>query len=195
MKRTMLFAALGALALAQAVRAEDPQEARQDAAQEVQKAKKDAAEKKADARKDVNKAEANAQKESREADQKVQEARQDASKDVREADRDQANDRNRGSDRHAMANDRGDQKRTIFEGKNNFDVDGRIQNVSGRSVTIARDDLPPVKLQIENYTAIEVDGNKAARTQLRQGQDVKASFNLNGDKPVAIEVKAQTKNK
>jgi hypothetical protein len=40
---------------------------------------------------------------------------------------------------------------------------------------------------------VELDGNVARLGALRPGQDVKASFNLKGDKPMAIEIKADSK--
>jgi hypothetical protein len=180
MKKTIVLAALLALAWARDVRAQGTQEARQEAAEDVREAKKDAAEKATDARREAG-------KEVREAEQDVAETRQDASKDVREAERDASQERSQG-----QASTQGERRKHLFEGKQNFDLDGKVQRVTGRSITITREELPPVTLRIEKYTAIELDGEKAARTQLRQGQDVQASFNLSGDKPVALELKAET---
>jgi hypothetical protein len=78
----------------------------------------------------------------------------------------------------------------VFEGKNNFDVKGKVQHASQDKITIQRDDLPPVTLHVSPSTKVEVDGKKAAAGQLKQGQDVRASFNLRGEKPEAVEIKA-----
>jgi hypothetical protein len=81
-------------------------------------------------------------------------------------------------------------KHPLFEGKNNFDVKGKVQHASADKITIQRDDLPPVTLHVSPSTKVEVDGKKAAAGQLKQGQDVRASFNLRGEKPEAVEIKA-----
>jgi hypothetical protein len=81
-------------------------------------------------------------------------------------------------------------KHPVFEGKNNFDVKGKVQHASQDKITIQRDDLPPVTLHVSPSTKVEVDGKKAAAGQLKQGQDVRASFNLRGEKPEAVEIKA-----
>jgi cytoskeletal protein RodZ len=188
MNKTIVLAGLLALAWAQEVRADDTKQAREEAAEDVQEAKKDAAEKTSEAQQDAAKqtseAREDAAKETREAQQEVKETQQQASEDVRDAQRDESS-----KDRSASA--QGAEKKHAFEGKDNFDVDGKVQKVSNGSITIAREELPAMTLHIEPYTAIELDGEKAARTQLKPGQDVQASFNVNGDKPVALELKAK----
>ena len=62
--------------------------------------------------------------------------------------------------------------------------------MSADKITIQRDDLPAVTLHVSPSTKVEVDGKKAAAGQLKQGQDVRASFNLRGEKPEAVEIKA-----
>lgn len=194
--KTIGLAALLALASAQDVRAQEARQAGEEAGREagekVDEAKGEAAEETAEARK-------KAAEESREAQQDVAETREEGSREVREAQREAAEEQREatGEKREAAEEQRaaapGTQRRSMFEGQKNFDLDGKVQSVSDRSITIAREDLPPVTLEIERYTAIELDGEKAAHSQLRQGQDVEASFNLEGDKPVAVELKAETK--
>jgi len=84
-----------------------------------------------------------------------------------------------------------EKQRSMFEGKDNFDVDGKIQSVSGDKITIARDGLPPATLHVSARTKVELDGDKVSAKQLHQGEDVKASFNLNKDKPEAVEINAK----
>jgi hypothetical protein len=85
----------------------------------------------------------------------------------------------------------GEKKHPLFEGKNNFDVEGKIQKMSKNSITLQREDLPAATLVVSKDTKIELDGERASMKQLKQGQDVKASFNLKGEKPEAIEIKAE----
>jgi hypothetical protein len=85
----------------------------------------------------------------------------------------------------------GEKKHPLFEGKNNFDVEGKIQKVSKSSITVSREDLPAATLNVNKDTKIELDGEKVSAAQLKTGQDVKASFNLKGDKAEAIEIKAE----
>lgn len=90
-----------------------------------------------------------------------------------------------------MTGERDEKKHSMFDGKKNFDVDGKIAKVSGDSITISREDLPPAELKVSHETKIELDGDRASAQQLKEGQDVKASFNLNKDKAEAVELKAK----
>ncbi len=84
-------------------------------------------------------------------------------------------------------------RESVFEGKSNYDLKGRIEKVSGHSVTVRRDNLPSVTLTTMPGTRISVNGNDQASTsQLKAGQDVSASFNLQGSKPVAVDIQAKT---
>ena len=83
-----------------------------------------------------------------------------------------------------------EKKHPLFEGKKNFDVDGKVAEVSPNAITIQRDELPSAKLHVSKDTKVEVDGKKSSVQELKRGQDVKASFNLQGDKAEAVEIKA-----
>ncbi|GAO02876.1 hypothetical protein [Anaeromyxobacter sp. PSR-1] len=76
--------------------------------------------------------------------------------------------------------------------KKDFDIKGKISKVSGTSITLDRDDATTATLHCDRNTKVELDGSTARLSQLKPGQDVKASFNLKGDKPMAIEVKADS---
>jgi hypothetical protein len=123
---------------------------------------------------------AEAQEHAREAQGKMEKQQAETKKDLQERKADAQ-----------QASAKGDKKHPLFEGKNNFDVDGKIQKVSQNSITVAREGLPAATLNISKDTKIELDGEQASMKQLKQGQDVKASFNLKGDKPEAVEVKAE----
>ncbi len=78
-----------------------------------------------------------------------------------------------------------------FDGKKNFDLDGKVAKVSKTSITISREDLPPATLGVAKDTKVQLDGDDASIRQLRPGQDVKASFNLDREHPEAVEIKAK----
>ncbi len=92
---------------------------------------------------------------------------------------------------HEMGREAKAEKRSLFEGKSNFDLVGKISKVGRDTITLTREDLPAATLKVSKETKIEVDGNTASIKQLKQGQDVKASFNLEGEKPLAVEIKAE----
>ncbi|BDG05352.1 hypothetical protein [Anaeromyxobacter oryzae] len=75
--------------------------------------------------------------------------------------------------------------------KDSFDIDGKVSKVSSSRLTVARKDAPAATLHVDHTTKVEVDGKQAHLSELKPGQDVKASFNLKGDKPTAIEIKAE----
>ncbi len=79
--------------------------------------------------------------------------------------------------------------------KDDFNVKGKVGRVSARSVTIERDKSTPATLMIDQATKIEVDGKAARATDLKPGADVKASFNLRGERPIAVDLKASSKSK
>jgi Cu/Ag efflux protein CusF len=75
--------------------------------------------------------------------------------------------------------------------KDSFDIKGKVSKVSSNELTLSRKDAPAATLHTDKTTRVEVDGQQAKLSQLKPGQDVKASFNLKGDKPTAIEIKAE----
>ncbi len=74
-----------------------------------------------------------------------------------------------------------------------FDISGKVSKVSKGAITLTREKATAATLHVDSRTRIEVDGTQARLSELKPGQDVKASFNLKGDKPMAIEIRAQTK--
>ena len=77
--------------------------------------------------------------------------------------------------------------------KKDFDIKGKVSKVSKNTISLHRDDATTATLHVDKNTKVELDGNVARLGQIRAGQDVKASFNLKGDKPMAIEIKADSK--
>ncbi len=95
------------------------------------------------------------------------------------------------ADEHAaMGKNADDRKHPLFEGKKNFDLDGKVQHASKDQITIQRDKLPPATLHVAPGTKVELDGKASSVDQLQAGQDVKASFNLRGGTAEAVEIKA-----
>jgi hypothetical protein len=88
-------------------------------------------------------------------------------------------------------NTRTEKKHPLFDGKHNYDLDGKVQKVSKDSITISREDLPPATLTVSRGTRVQLDGDDVSIERLRPGEDVKASFNLDKEKPEAVEIKAE----
>lgn len=69
-------------------------------------------------------------------------------------------------------------------------VSGRIAKVSRRSISIATDAGEQKTLQLAPETLIVIDGRDAQRSDLEEGQEVRASFNQVYGRDVAVEVHA-----
>lgn len=90
---------------------------------------------------------------------------------------------------------RAEVKHPLFDGKENYDMDGKVKSASSDSITIERKDgLPPATLKVGANTKVEVDGKRSSAANLTPGQDVKASFNMSGDKAEAVEIKADQRD-
>lgn len=189
MRKFAIVAALAALAWTQGVRAEDVEKAKAEAQEKAEKAE-------AKAGKETREAKAEAQEKTAEARKEMREEKAEAKEKVRDAREDEARrpgtvTGERRDTTGATGMMRDEKKHPMFEGKNNFEVKGRIQSVSASSITVSREDLPAAKLSVDGNTKIELDGEKVSASQLKQGQEVKASFNLSDDKPMAVEIDAE----
>jgi Cu/Ag efflux protein CusF len=98
------------------------------------------------------------------------------------------------TDAQARQADTKDQARDQMK-KDSFDIEGKVSKVSAKQLTLSREDASMATLHVDRTTKVEVDGQQAKLSQLKPGQDVKASFNLKGDKPTAIEIKADKLDK
>jgi hypothetical protein len=98
------------------------------------------------------------------------------------------------ADQSANGEDPGTQQRhkMLFSSPERFQVSGKIANVAPDKgeITIQRSGLPPALLKVEPQTKLVVDGQEAMLNQLKAGEDVRASFNLSGRRPIALEVQA-----
>ena len=80
----------------------------------------------------------------------------------------------------------------LFSGKDDFRMKGKVQGVGKSTLTVSRQDLPAAKLHVAEQTKIEIDGKQAKLGQIKQGDDVQAAFNLQGDRATAVEIKADS---
>jgi hypothetical protein len=80
----------------------------------------------------------------------------------------------------------------LFGSSERFEIQGKIASVNAdqSEITILRNNLPPALLKVEPQTKLQVDGRQATLDQLKAGEDVRASFNLSGRRPIALEVNA-----
>jgi hypothetical protein len=72
-------------------------------------------------------------------------------------------------------------------------VAGKIAKVSPRSLVIRTDTGEETTLQLVPQTGITVDGRDGRRTQLEEGQEVRASFNEVNGREVAVMIEAEAK--
>jgi hypothetical protein len=195
MKKLAIVGAAAALAWAQGVRAEDVEKKQAETQEKVQKAE-------AEASKETREAQAEAQEKTAEAQKEAREEKAEASEEMRETREDAAKTAQgtstsgermgTGSGAAAMGDEK---KHPTFGDKDNFKLEGRIESVSASSITVRREELPAAKLSVDPNTKIELDGERVSAAQLKQGQEVKASFNLKNDKPMAVEIKAEKMDK
>jgi hypothetical protein len=83
--------------------------------------------------------------------------------------------------------------------KQAYEMKGVVESVGGgllglgESVTIRREDAPAVRLGVADGTRIVLDGRRAALSELREGDEVRAVFDFRNSSPVAIELEAKKK--
>lgn len=83
----------------------------------------------------------------------------------------------------------------LFGSTDRYDVSGKLAavNTDRGEITIQRPSLPPALLKVDPQTRIQVDGRQGSLTELKPGGDVRASFNLSGRRPIAIQVDETSK--
>jgi hypothetical protein len=78
-----------------------------------------------------------------------------------------------------------------------YEMKGIVESVGGgvlgmgESVTIRREDAPAVRLGVADETRIVLEGRRAALSELREGDEVRALFDFRDNSPVAIEIEAK----
>ncbi len=102
--------------------------------------------------------------------------------------------------RHERANARAAQARRsttprstreIFASGDNYKIDGNVAAVRHGTITVRRKGLPNADLQVARETKIELGGRPAHLGQIRPGDEVRATFNVAGDRLVAVAVVAK----
>ncbi|MCP3104785.1 hypothetical protein LZ198_38565 [Myxococcus sp. K15C18031901] len=77
-----------------------------------------------------------------------------------------------------------------YQKRHALDIQGKVTKADKDKVTIARTDLPDAKLDVKAQTAVTLDGKKIRADQIPEGSAVRAKFQLDGDDPIAVELKA-----
>jgi Cu/Ag efflux protein CusF len=79
-----------------------------------------------------------------------------------------------------------------------YEMKGTVQSVGGllgvgRSITVARKDAPAAQLHVAEQTKVTLDDRPAKLSDLREGDEVRAVFDFDQSRPVAIEIAAKKK--
>jgi hypothetical protein len=81
-----------------------------------------------------------------------------------------------------------------FEQGKAFQLRGRIKDAGSDEITVARSGLPPASLEIRDRTKVTIDGKPAKASDLKEGAEVRALFQLEDDEIVAVMVNAKSKS-
>jgi hypothetical protein len=73
-----------------------------------------------------------------------------------------------------------------------FNVNGTFKGSAMGGITLSRpnQNLPDVDLDVRDQTKVMLDGKKVAVRDIPEGAQVRASFQIDGDDAVALEIKA-----
>ncbi len=112
-----------------------------------------------------------------------------AASDAATATKDKAQD---AGDRAGTAARHGGAEAQLFSSQDHFDLKGKVSKVGKSDLTLERKGLPPATLSVVNGTKIQRDGSSAHLSQLKAGDDVRASFNLDRARPIATEITADS---
>lgn len=77
-----------------------------------------------------------------------------------------------------------------FKDEDNYKIEGKIASVNQEQLTITREDLPEVELVVPQGAEVKLDGDDVDFQQLQPGQDIKATFNVADNTPLAVELEA-----
>lgn len=78
-----------------------------------------------------------------------------------------------------------------------YEMKGTVQSVGGgllgvaRSITVARKDAPAAQLHVAEQTRITLDDRPAKLSDLREGDEVRALFDFDESRPVALQIEAK----
>lgn len=80
-----------------------------------------------------------------------------------------------------------------FLAEDAFEVKGTLKKRTAGALTLSREHLPSAVLTLRPQTQVFVDGKKAQVKQLEDGVEVRALFQLDGEKAVAVRVEATSR--
>jgi hypothetical protein len=84
-----------------------------------------------------------------------------------------------------------------------YEMKGTVKTVSGEgllgmepdTITIARDGAPVARLHVADKTQITLEDRRARLSDLREGDEVRAYFDFDRDRPVAIQIVAEPRRR
>ncbi len=79
-----------------------------------------------------------------------------------------------------------------FNTENSFTLEGKVKSVKDNELVIERENLPDVELSVRDQTKVEQDGEQKNVKALREGDQVRAQFQVVDDEPVAVQISAQS---
>lgn len=74
-----------------------------------------------------------------------------------------------------------------------YRVDGTVKSVDDDDLKIERAGMPDIELDVRRDTTIKRDGQQVQLEQLKEGDEIRAQFEVYGDNPVALELDAKSK--
>lgn len=78
-----------------------------------------------------------------------------------------------------------------FRNEDNYEIEGTISSVDQQNLTITREQLPGVQLVVPEGAEVKLDGNEVDFQQLQPGQEIRATFNVAENTPLAVELDAK----
>jgi hypothetical protein len=87
---------------------------------------------------------------------------------------------------------RGETPTTYLQPDKAYDAQGIAIKVSSTNLTLARQGLPPMKLEVDVGTEVTVNGYRSTMQSIPEGAQVRAKFQLVDEHPVAIRVDASS---
>jgi hypothetical protein len=82
-----------------------------------------------------------------------------------------------------------------FSLKDAFSLNGLIKEGGRGEITIEREGLPEAVLDIRDQTVVTVDGQRVEAKELKEGMQIRAMFQLEGEETVALKVDAKSAGK
>jgi hypothetical protein len=80
----------------------------------------------------------------------------------------------------------------LYKADQAFDLKGTLGKASGNSITLQRQDLPSVDLDVSEKTVVMLDGKRTQVDQLPEGAQARVKFQLNNDDILAVRIEAKS---